>query len=270
VAAARERAEALPGGALVREIVNSERELGGGLIAGGVAFRLFLWLVPFGLVIAALLSFWSVHDEESLESASKKLGIGAAAAEAASSALQGGDRNAVFALAFGLVFLVWFSLGAIRALNLAFSLAWELNPPRIRRRLAAVLLLNGLFAIYTLDGTIVAFLREEIGFAAITSIAATLALTTAVLLVAMWELPHRATRVRELLPGALLVAVGVQLVQIAVLFYFAPRLGRSEETYGALGVAATMLIWLYVMSRLLTGGAFLNAALWRRRLDPAA
>ena len=47
-----------------------------------------------------------------------------------------------------------------------------------------------------------------------------------------------------------------------MLFYFAPRLGRSEETYGAFGTAATMLVWLYVLSRLITGAAFLNATLW--------
>jgi uncharacterized BrkB/YihY/UPF0761 family membrane protein len=50
-----------------------------------------------------------------------------------------------------------------------------------------------------------------------------------------------------------------------VIFYFAPRLGRSEETYGAFGTAATMLVWLYVIGRLVTGAAFLNATLWKRR-----
>ena len=81
----------------------------------------------------------------------------------------------------------------------------------------------------------------------------------------MWLLPNRTTDIRELLPGALLVAVGHLLVQIAVIFYFAPRLGRSEETYGAFGTAATMLVWLYVLSRLITVAAFLNATLWDRR-----
>ena len=102
----------------------------------------------------------------------------------------------------------------------------------------------------------------------------TLALTTGVALVAMWLLPHRATDVRELLPGALLVTAGHQLVQIAVIFYFAPRLGRSvgrsEEIYGAFGTAATMLVWLYVLSRLVTGAAFLNATLWARRQPSSA
>ena len=81
----------------------------------------------------------------------------------------------------------------------------------------------------------------------------------------MWLLPHRATHPRELLPGAVLVAVGTQLMQIVVIFYFAPRIGRAEETYGAFGTAATMLVWLYVLCRLITSAAFLNATLWARR-----
>jgi uncharacterized BrkB/YihY/UPF0761 family membrane protein len=85
----------------------------------------------------------------------------------------------------------------------------------------------------------------------------------------MWLLPNRATHPRELLPGAALVALGGALVQIAVVFYFAPRLGRSEETYGAFGAAATMLVWLYVLCRLITSAAFLNATLWSRRLEQA-
>jgi len=98
----------------------------------------------------------------------------------------------------------------------------------------------------------------------------TLALTTGVALVAMWLLPDCATDVRELLPGTLLMTVGHQLVQSAVIFYFAPRLGQSEETYGAFGTAATMLVWLYVLSRLVTGVAFLNATLWARRQPSSA
>jgi uncharacterized BrkB/YihY/UPF0761 family membrane protein len=265
------RAEALPGAPLAREVLRSERELGGGLLAGGVAYRIFLWLVPFGLVLAAALSFWSELDSEGLESAAREFGVGAAAAQAAAEALQGGERNAVLVLLTGLVLLVWFTLGALRALVLAHALAWQLEPPRIRSPFRAIALFNGLFLVATLSGAGLAWLREQLGLTALVGIALSLALITAVALTAMWVLPHRAERARELLPGALLVALGYELVQVVVLFYFAPRLGRSEETYGAFGAAATMLVWLYVLSRLVTEAAFLNATLWRRRQPaPAA
>jgi uncharacterized BrkB/YihY/UPF0761 family membrane protein len=268
--AAREQAEALPGGPIVRAALEQERELGGGLIAGGVAFRVFLWLVPFGLVVAALLSFWSEHDPDSLEEASREFGVGAAAAEAAREALQGGDRNALIALLFGLVLLVWFTLGALRALVLAHALAWQITPPRIRRPLAAIAVFNGLFGLAWLSSAGLVWLREQIGVTALVGVGISLVASTAVALYAMWLLPNRATHPRELLPGAVLVATGVELIQIAVVFYFAPRLGRSEETYGAFGAAATILVWLYVLSRLVTGAAFLNAALWAKRKDDNA
>jgi uncharacterized BrkB/YihY/UPF0761 family membrane protein len=267
--AARERAETLPGASVVRDAFEQERELGGGLIAGGVAFRVFLWLVPFGLVVAALLSFWSEHDAEGLEEASREFGVGAAAAEAATEALQRGDRSALIALLFGLVFLAWFTIGALRALVLAHALAWQLTPPRIRRPLSAIAIFNGLFVLTWLSSAGLAWLREQIGLTALLSIVVSFLMTTAVAAYAMWLLPNRATHLRELLPGAALVALGAQLIQVAVVFYFAPRLGRSEETYGAFGAAATILIWLYVISRLVTSAAFLNATLWSRRLKRA-
>ena len=269
LAAMRVRSEKLPGGPLVREVLENERELGGGLIAGGVAFRIFLWLVPFGLVAAAVLSFWSEQDPDGLESAARRFGVGAAAAHAASEALQLSERSTLFILLFGLVFLAWFTLGAVRALLLAYALAWRLAPPRIRRPFRVIVVFNALYLLAFLSSAGEAWLEAAIGSTALFGIALTFAFTTAIALCAMWLLPHRATHVGELLPGAVLVAAGHQLVQVAVLFYFAPRLGRSEETYGAFGTAATMLVWLYVLSRLITGAAFLNATLWdrRRRVD---
>jgi uncharacterized BrkB/YihY/UPF0761 family membrane protein len=265
LAAARARSETLPGGPLVREVLQNERELGGGLIAGGVAFRIFLWLVPFGLVVAAVLSFWRDLDPDGLETAARRFGVGAAAAQAASEALQASDRNAFLVLAFGLVLLAWFTLGAVRALVLAHALAWQLEPPRIRRPFRAIAIFNGLFLLAILSSVGLTWLEAAIGRTALLGTVVGLAGGTAIALYAMWLLPHRATDVRELLPGAALVAVGYELVQIAVIFYFAPRLGRSEETYGAFGTAATMLVWLYVLSRLVTVAAFLNATLWYRR-----
>jgi uncharacterized BrkB/YihY/UPF0761 family membrane protein len=265
LAAIRARGEQLPGAPLVREVWESERELGGGLIAGGLAFRIFLWLVPFGLVAAAVLAFWSEQDSGGIESAARRFGIGAAAAQAASEALQIGDRSAVVVLLFGLVLLAWFTISAVRALILAHALAWQLKPPRIRRPHYVFLVFNGLFVLALLTSIGEAWLKAQIGYAALLGVAVTLTVSTAIVLYAMWLLPHRATDPLELLPGALLVAVGHQLVQIAVILYFAPRLGRAEETYGAFGTAATMLVWLYVIARLVTGGAFLNATLWDRR-----
>ncbi len=44
----------LPGGALAAQALERERLSAAGLLAGGLAYRLFFWLVPLGLVLAAL------------------------------------------------------------------------------------------------------------------------------------------------------------------------------------------------------------------------
>ena len=261
----RRRAERLPGAPLVVEVLETERRLGGVLIEAGVAFRFFLWLVPFGLVGAAVLSFWDELDPGALEHEARRFGITAAAAHSGQRALENGSRGIVLVLVFGSAMLFWFSLGAIRALVLAFSLAWGVPPRRIRRPLHAIVLFNGLFLLAFAASSGVAWLRERIGAEALLGSLLSAALMIGIAMVAMWFLPHGEAGIRDLIPGALMIAIGYQLITVAVLFYFAPRLGRAEETYGAFGTAATMLVWLYVLARLVIGGAFLNMVLYRRR-----
>jgi uncharacterized BrkB/YihY/UPF0761 family membrane protein len=262
LATARERVPWVETGfqALQREL-----DYGGGLLAGGLAYRLFLWLLPIGLVGAQILGFWLDADNDSVEGAAKEFGIGAAAIASASDAVDASGPNRVLLLLTGLVLLSWFSLAFVRALQLAYSLAWGLPRPRLRKPAAAVLVFNGLFLAVVLASAALAWLRQELGLLGIVGVVATVAFRTAVALVVMWLLPRRADRWQELLPGAVLVSVGGQLVGVAVVFYFAPKIGRSSELYGTLGTAAVLLVWLYVVARLITSGAFLNATIWERR-----
>jgi uncharacterized BrkB/YihY/UPF0761 family membrane protein len=255
----------VPGADPALDAFEREVRAAGGLLAGGVAYRLFLWLLPFGLLLAALLGYWVEYDADSAEEAAEEFGIGGAAFAEASNAVETSQQNRLLLVLAALVLLGWFSLGAVRAFRLAYALAWGLERPRLRRPFHAAAAFNGLLIGAWLAALALAWLREAIGLGALLGALAGLLVQIAVALVAMWLLPHRAERWQELLPGAVLVAVGSQLLQVAVVFYFAPRLGRSSELYGALGTAAVLLVWLYVLARLITGAAFLNATLWQRR-----
>lgn len=92
----------------------------------------------------------------------------------------------------------------MRALLLAYAPARELQPPRIRRPLHAIAVFNGLFLLHAFGVAGVAWLHEHVGATAVVSTVVTLARETAIVLCAMWLLPRRATRMRELLPGAAL------------------------------------------------------------------
>jgi YihY family inner membrane protein len=261
-AAARQRSWWADAGfqAFDRELVH-----GGGLLAGGLAYRLFLWLLPIGLVGAQLLGIWLDLNDDSVEGAAKEFGIGAAAVATASDAVETNPTNRYLLLGIGLVLLLWFSLGFVRALQVAYSLAWGVRRPKLRKPLWAVLFFNGLVLTVALASAALAWLRAELGWLGIIGVGMTIAFQTAVAVVVMWFLPRRAERWQELVPGAVLVAVGSQLVSLAVVFYFAPKIGRSSELYGTLGTASVLLVWLYLVARLITSGAFLNATLWERR-----
>ena len=68
----------------------------------------------------------------------------------------------------------------------------------------------------------------------------------------------------------MLAGLGMILVQVFVSIYLAPRLESQPQLYGALGGATVLLLWLYIVARLIVSAAFLNATLWDRRQRPAA
>lgn len=104
----------VPGADVAFETAQRELRSAGGLIAGGVAFRLFLWLVPFGLVLAVLLGFWLDVDREGAQSAAKEFGIGAASIAEAADAVEARDESRVVLLIVSLGLLAWFTLGAVQ------------------------------------------------------------------------------------------------------------------------------------------------------------
>ena len=212
-----------------------------------------------------ILGFLLDYDEDGVEDAAAEFGIGAAAIASAEDAVETSSTNGVVLLIVGLCLLGWCSVWFVKALQVAYALAWGVARPRMRKPLHAIGVFNGLFLAAAVGALALTWLREVLGLGALVGVIATLALSTGLALVVMNLLPNRAERWQDLLPGALLLAVGLQVIHVAVVFYFAPKLERSSEFYGVLGVSAVLLVWLYIVARLATAAAFLNATLWERR-----
>lgn len=257
----------VPGAPAVLESLQREHAAAAGLIAGGVAFRFFLWLVPFGLVLAAATSFWVESDPEGVEDAGRHFGIAGAAARSARVAIEEGSHSKWYLLGAGLVLLVWFGMGAARALYVAFRVAWADPAARLRNPLLGSVVFGlvalGLVSIATAERLVdhatglVVSVVTMVGLGAFYVVAA---------VGIMLLLPHRDAPPRALLPGAIAIGVGMNAVKVVVLVWLAPNLEDSPELYGALGAATVFLLWLYVLARLIVSAAFLNATLWDRRL----
>jgi uncharacterized BrkB/YihY/UPF0761 family membrane protein len=255
----------VPGARFVDEMLDRERRAAASLLAGGLAYRLFFWLVPLGLVFAATLGFWVADAGGDLEDTARDFGITGVAASAAMSAIESEAHKRWYLLVSGAVLVVWFSIGVVRALCVTHNVAWGLGPRKLRRPLRAGLGFTGL-ALAALAFTVAAGWAREAHEGP--GLILTLLLVAAYLGGILWltaKLPHRAASWKELLPGAVLVAVGMQAMHLVVALYIAPKLARSSELYGALGGATTILLWLYLTARLWVAGTFLNAAVWQRR-----
>lgn len=103
----------------------------------------------------------------------------------------------------------------------------------------------------------------------LTSLVVALPYAGAWLLIAI-RLPHRDAGWRELIPGAVLFGVGVDLLQIAAAYALAPMALSKQGTYGALGIAASLLLGLFVLGRAIVASAVVNATLAERRTRKAS
>ena len=257
--------ERVPGATHALDALDRERVAGGTLLAGGLAYKLFFWLVPLALVIAAVLSFWEREDPRGLDSAASEFGLGATAVRASHEAIEQSSNGRWYFLIVGLGLLMWFAMGVVRALRISYAVAWGVRPDRLRRPIVAGAVFTVLAVALILVSGATQVAREQLGDEGLLPTITLVVVYAAVALWMMKLLPHADAPLSALLPGAILVALGVQAMHLVVALYLGPKLGRSSELYGSLGVATVILLWLYLTARLLTASAFLNAALWERK-----
>ena len=77
-------------------------------------------------------------------------------------------------------------------------------------------------------------------------------------LVASLRLPHADCPWTALVPGAVLLSAGAQVLHLVTVYYLTDKLHSSSELYGALGAAAAVLLWLFLIGRLIVASALLE------------
>ncbi|MDQ6773054.1 MAG: hypothetical protein M3024_08710 [Candidatus Dormibacteraeota bacterium] len=64
----------LPGAEAALEVYHTDRQHGGSVLAAGLAFRVFLMLLPFSLLAASALGFVAVGGQQPLQEAAGRVG----------------------------------------------------------------------------------------------------------------------------------------------------------------------------------------------------
>jgi len=246
-----------------------DRRLAASVLAGGISFRLFFWLLPFALILGGVLGFSS---SGSATETAETLGLTAAAANAIGDSVDDVGRGRWALLLGGSAALLWTSSWTVVALRRVHALIWNAPVPRSTG--------NPLVGALVFSGVVVTMLAIPTGAARLRDVSPTAGLGISLLAIgaffaiwlwASWQLPHDDAPLIALVPGALLAAVGAQVIHLFTAFYVAVKLERASALYGGLGLAATFLFVLYIVGRLVIASAVLNAELWHRRTrDPSA
>jgi hypothetical protein len=95
------------------------RTVAASVLAGGVAYRLFLWLLPFGLVVGGALG---LGDASSTEDAVSTGGLPEAFVNAIGDVARAAESNAWWLLITGVPLLLWEGYTGAKALQLLHAL----------------------------------------------------------------------------------------------------------------------------------------------------
>jgi uncharacterized BrkB/YihY/UPF0761 family membrane protein len=235
------------------------RRVAASVLAGGAAYRLFLWLLPFGLVVGGVLG---LGDAASTEDAVASGGLPAAVVDAIGDIARASDTNSWWLLLMGVPLLLWEGYAGAMGLHRVHALVWEdLSAPRIRPFRSSIAFTGGLCIIIA---TICLswWFRDESAAAQLLIFAVMIVPLAALWLLASLRLPHGDAPWKALLPGALLVAVGFQVGHGLILHFLGPKLETSTSLYGALGVTTTVLFFMWVIGWLVVTSPILNSSLY--------
>lgn len=250
-----------------RAAYERDRDIGGGLLAGALAFRLFVWLAAFVVVLVAVLGFIDAAGGDAA-SVFREGGITAIAAGQISSAAIDARRGRWLLLIAGLYALFSTSRTMVRSLWTSAQIAAHLpvtKPPVVK----GVLAYNAVVFLLLITVAGAGRLREATPGPGLLITIASVAIFVGLSWQALAWLPGPDLGPRDLLPGAILLAVGLHLMHLVGTLYLPGRIERASDTYGTLGTAIVLLLWLYLFGRLMIAGGVLNATMRQLREDAA-
>ena len=112
------------------EAVERDAQTGGGVLAAAVAFRLFMFLVPYAFVMVTGFGLASTAAGQDPKDAARSAGIGGLLASAVANASTLSLANRLFALVVGGIALAFTARSFVRVLWIVHRLIWRVEPHR--------------------------------------------------------------------------------------------------------------------------------------------
>lgn len=245
--------------------LDRDSEIGGGVLAAAVGFRVFLFLVPYVFVWVAGFGVASEASDKSPEAAARAAGITGLIARSLGDFGKLGLGERLVALAFGLFALVLAARALVKTLAIVHALVWGDVDRRAISATKGVGVLVVLVTVAVLLSALVGWLRGVSFFAGLVGIGLYMVVPFALWLTVSRFLPHaRGVSWSALVPGAAVVAIGVEVLHLVTVYWISREIASKADRYGALGVALALLLWSYLLGRLIVAATVANASVWRR------
>jgi membrane protein len=233
-------------------------EIGGGPLSSSIALATFLSLFPLLLVAIAVVGFVSSGNADFTSDVISELGLQGEAADAVETAIATAEDSKRAATVIGLVGLLWAGLAVVGAMLAAFNAAWQVSGRGLLDRafaLAWFVAAGSLFLATFALGPALSWLP---GVLVPANVLVGLVLTTVLFCWTYSTLGNSSVGWRVHLPGALLVAVGFEILKAVGSVYLPRLVSGSSALYGSIGVVFATLAWLAIYARLIVYGAALN------------
>ena len=257
--------------ALVRKMSDDQ----GGNLAALTAYYGFLALFPLLLCFASILGFVLAGDP----------GLRARVVSSVARSFPGfaGTIDSTIsgngvALGVGLVIALWAGLGVTRAMEGAMNAIWYIplasRPNLWRSRLRGVAMLTVLGVTFVVSSALAGLQGTHViapAAANVLSVLGPLLLNVGLYVMAFVILTNRHLAWRDVLPGAIVGAVGWTLLQDLGAYYTRHEIAHASHLYGPLALVVGLLAWIYLGAQLTLYAAQLNVVhaerLWPRSLN---
>lgn len=240
---------------------------GGGVLAGAVAFRAFMFLVPYVFVLVAFLGFAAGQSNRPPTEVAADFGAAGLVASGVQNLADEPFSTRLVALVGGLVAVFFAAKAAVKTLQTVHGLVWgvTLSKPAqtVRNTAGFIVVVTGAIGLARL----IAGLHGSVGVVLVPLFIGVPA--AAWLLISMRALPHAdGATWHDLLPGAIVTGVGVEVLHVVTVVWIGRQIEARSETYGLLSTALALLLWAFVVGRVLVLSAVVNASRWYQTHPP--
>jgi membrane protein len=239
------------------------RELNGNHLAAAVTLAGFISLFPLLLIGIAVLGFFSHQSVDLASDVVSRLGLTGEGARVVTETIGRAEQSRKIASVVGIAGLLWSGLGLVAAIQYGFNTVWQVQGRGMRDKLSGLAWLAGAAVIFLSSFALTAAVRF-IPLLAPLSILVGMAVGVGLWLWTMKVLPNHTVGWKSLLPGAVLGAVGLEVLKVVGSIWVPQAVASSSALYGSLGVVFAVLAWLLFFGRLMIYSAVLNVVMWER------